>query len=501
VRRGFDDTRVREEGLQKSSFYTHLSSMEFAMAIMFLIGVATLLGTLFPQGMDEAFYLARFGGRLFHIYDSLGLLGVLRSWWFMLLFALLLVALVFCVYARIRERAFRTEKGTAEFQTEFSIPKASEDVLLIFPVLLRSIGFRRKGIITEERRTEITAVKGLSPSITAFMLHVSAAVLLLGFVVSYLFSWGYTARAELDRACLVPSLSEETRWGRLVGLSERGETAAGRDAYLRMELLRFRRHYEAFPFLEDETPFKVPLSGMYMSEEQVFPKEGDLGLLLTGWESRLRLTRGEHIETVQVATGDSRMAFDLSVSQGPFLHIAEIEFPSVPETLSVVLPAAVLYRGVQFNLSAPLMRELWARSDTGGVGASAVRALRIAADSIGDGSGDYLRSGAHEMPDETIVLSSGESGTVVGLPVRLLRLFERSLIRVRSDPGRPLIRLGAALVVLFSLLRLYVYWYRLRIELTSRSGASSHVRLRMKASGLLSSPQRVAQKIASLLAK
>jgi len=496
VRKGFDDTGVREEGLQRNPFYTHLSSVEFALSVMSLIGVATLLVALFPQGMEETFYLARFGERFFRIYESLGLLSVLRSWWFMLLFALLLVALVFCVHLRVVQRAFKGTKSTALFETEFSIPTSSEEVLLIFPVLLRSIGFRRKGIITDEKRSEITAVKGLSPWITSLLMHVSAAVLLFGFIVSYLFSWGYIARPETEGMAIVPSRFQETRWGRLMGGSDLGESDLDRGVYLKMELLQFRKHYESFPADFALLSPGVPLSKVSMCSEQVFLRQEGASLLLRGWGSSLRLTRGGRDETLYVATGRGRMAFGLSISQGAFSDVADIEFPSVRETLRVTLPAIITRGEVQLNLSPPLFTQLGQKEQAAKSVPAGRPALRVAASSV---SGKDER--AAEVREETAVLSSGEVADVRGMPVRLLQLSQRSLIRVRYDPGRAFIKLGAVLVVLFCTLRLYAYWYTLRVELADKKGGGSHLKLRMRGSGLLSSPPRVARKIASLLAK
>ncbi len=496
ARKGFDDTQVREDGLHRNTIYRHLSSPQFALAVMSLIGLATLLGALFPQGMGDAFYLARFGDRLFHIYDSLGLLGVLRSWWFMLLFALLLIALAFCIYSRVRERAFRGPRGTAQFQTEFSIPTSSDEILLIFPVLLRSIGFRRKGIITEERRTEITAVKGVSPTATSFLLHLSTAVLLLGFVLSYLFAWTYVVRSEIERDRVVPSMAQETRWGKLTGGPAPGQAGQDRDVYLRMGLLEFKKHFESFP--TDLTPASrgIPLSPVSVLREQVFPSEEGTNLVLRGWGSSLRVTREGRAETLHVATGKGKMVSDVTVWQGAFLEIAEIEFPSARETLRVVLPASIIRGDIRLNMSSSPVRRLPQRgglADSGG--------LQLRAERLGVSPSEPETQSGGGTDQSTALLSGGEEAVLSGLPVKVLRLGQQSLIRVRYDPGRPLIMLGAVLVVLFAVLRLYMYWYTLRVELTGKRGGGSYLKLRMNASGLLSSPPRVARKIASLLAK
>ncbi|UCF79725.1 MAG: cytochrome c biogenesis protein ResB [Candidatus Eiseniibacteriota bacterium] len=496
MRKGFHDTRVREQGLQRNILYTTLSSPEFALAVMFFIGLGTLLGALFPQGLDEAYYLARFGERMFRIYDSLGLLGVLRSWWFMLLFALLLVALVFCTYARVRERAFRVTKGTDQYESEFSVPASSEDVLLIFAVLLRSIGFRRKGVITEEGRSEITAVKGISPWFTSLMFHLSAIVLLVGLAATYFFSWGYVARSERGLTSVVPARARETRWDRLVGSSRPSGSQPEDAGALRIELLELRKHYESLPAGVTVATSGSPLSRVFLAREQLFSGEADRGLLLRGWGSLLRVTSGELSDSIYVGAGDSRMVFGHSVSQGAFSDVAHIEFPALSETLRVALPASVTREGVRLSISPQLLTQLQLRHGSKDSVSAAQPALRISASPAAEGFG---YSG--EIPEETVLLGRGDGADVGGLEVRVLEVFEQSLIRVRRDPGWSLTKLGALLVVLFCVLRLYGHWYTLRVELSPRGETGSYLKLRIRASGLLSSPPRVARKIASLLVK
>jgi hypothetical protein len=78
---------------------------------------------------------------------------------------------------------------------------------------------------------------------------------------------------------------------------------------------------------------------------------------------------------------------------------------------------------------------------------------------------------------------------------------DSSLIRLRSDPGRTLLRLGAFLLVLFAAMRLYMFSYALRVEISGMRGGASRLRIRMRSSGVISSPPRVARRIAALLAK
>jgi hypothetical protein len=398
MRKIFDDIRVVETGLGRNPVYVGLSSLKWAVFLMSLVAVVTLIATLFPQGMEDEFYLATFGERLFHVYDSLGLLAVLRSWWFMVLFVLLFAALVLCTHARVREGQYRGSSGTKLYETEFSVPKTSDDIMLIFPVLLSSIGFRRRRIIHDEKRTEVVAVRGVSPWVSSVLLHSSVGLLLVGLVWSYLFSWGGSLRLEKGRVSRLPASRTETRWSTFQkGLFPAGAGQDGSDD-LRLELLQFTKEYSPAPqdLIMPGVEKRLPVRSVPRAEI-VYEGGGEVRLL-RDWQSRLRVTRGSRSRIIRVSAGRPQEVFGVSVSEGYF-------------------------------------------------------------------SGDV------------------------------------SLIRIRSDPGRTLLRLGAFFLVLFTAMRLYMYSYALRVEISGLRGGSSRLRIRMRSSGLVSSPPRVARRIAGLLAK
>ena len=397
MRKIFDDIRVVETGLGRNPVYVALSSLKWAVLLMSLVAVAALIATIFPQGMGSDFYLARFGERLFRAYESLGVLTVLGSWWFMVLFALVLAALVFCTHARVREGQFRGSSGTKLYETEFSVPKTSEDIVLIFPVLLSSIGFRKRRVIHDEHRTEIVAVRGVSAWMSSVLLHSSVVVLFLGLILSYLFSWGGSLHLDKGRVLGLPQFRTETRWATFrKGLLPGRTDGAGGDS-LRLELLEFTREYAPVPtgLILPGADAVLPVRSVPRTD--VVREEGG-ARLLQDWRARLRVTRGARSQVVDVSAGRPREALGVLVSAGYF-------------------------------------------------------------------SGDT------------------------------------SLVRVRYDPGLMLMRLGALFLVFFAVVRLYMFSYALRVEISGLRGGTSRLRIRMRSSGVTSSPPRVARRIAGLLAR
>lgn len=75
--------------------------MTFAVAILILLGVASVGGTLIPQGLAEEVYLQQYGNGLGGIIIALGLHHAYSAWWYIALTVLLLVSLFLCVVIRI----------------------------------------------------------------------------------------------------------------------------------------------------------------------------------------------------------------------------------------------------------------------------------------------------------------------------------------------------------------------------------------------------------------
>src|SRR3990170_6458356 len=95
-----------------------LRSMRTALVLLLLLALAAVAGSLVPQiGVADARITATFRDHPLRarIYDQLGLFDVYGSWWFTMIYTLLLVSLVACAVPRTRAflRSLRTRPAPA----------------------------------------------------------------------------------------------------------------------------------------------------------------------------------------------------------------------------------------------------------------------------------------------------------------------------------------------------------------------------------------------------
>jgi hypothetical protein len=238
-----------------------------------------------------------------------------------------------------------------------------------------------------------------------------------------------------------------------------------------------------------------PRSGA-IPAEQVFVTKGGRDFLLRGWKSHLSVARGKTIKTLDVSAGESKVAMGLEISQGPISKTARVAFPALGETIQVTLPTNLRFEEAQVTaipLQVPAVERVFSLESSGSLGQSKVQIKVLPLNEKGDTA---------TLPHEHAVnLGAGEEAQLEGVAIKVIRLSEWSLIRVRSDPGRRLVRLGALFIFLFTMIRLYVYCYMLRVEISPAKGGASHLSIKIRASGLLASPAGVARKIAGLVSK
>ncbi len=96
------------------SVWKFFASVKLAIALIILITLASILGTLIPQGRSAAEYAARYGS-LSGLFTSLRLTGLYQSGWFLTLLLLFALNTVVCTLSRFgakRRKAFGPGAGT-----------------------------------------------------------------------------------------------------------------------------------------------------------------------------------------------------------------------------------------------------------------------------------------------------------------------------------------------------------------------------------------------------
>lgn len=74
-----------------------LSSMRFAISLLTLISIASVIGTVMKQNEPMTNYVNQFGPFWFEIFGKLGLYSVYSAWWFLLIMSFLVLSTSLCI--------------------------------------------------------------------------------------------------------------------------------------------------------------------------------------------------------------------------------------------------------------------------------------------------------------------------------------------------------------------------------------------------------------------
>lgn len=78
--------------------YELLSSMRFAVSLLTLLGVASIIGTVLKQNEPYQNYIIKFGQFWFELFEMVGLLDVYHAAWFLLILLFLVVSTTLCIF-------------------------------------------------------------------------------------------------------------------------------------------------------------------------------------------------------------------------------------------------------------------------------------------------------------------------------------------------------------------------------------------------------------------
>jgi cytochrome c biogenesis protein len=169
-----------------------LRSMRTALGLLLILALASVAGSLVPQvGTADARIAATFRDHPLRaaIYDRIGLFDVFGSWWFTLIYTLLLVSLVACLIprtralirnARARPQPARELESMRHFAVR-SVPASPERTIAIAGRVLRRRVFRVRSS-SAGGTPWIAADKGLAREVGSLLFHWSFLLILVGIV-------------------------------------------------------------------------------------------------------------------------------------------------------------------------------------------------------------------------------------------------------------------------------------------------------------------------------
>lgn len=164
--------------------------MKFAVSLLTVLGIASIVGTVLKQNEPYENYIIQFGQFWFGFFEGLGLYDVYHSVWFLVILLFLVTSTSLCIYRNtphmLRElRSYRlsaTENSLRAFshQKEFQVELATGETRRRLQEFLARRGFQYK-VATHENGGELLAAKAGSYQRLGYILtHAAIVVICVG---------------------------------------------------------------------------------------------------------------------------------------------------------------------------------------------------------------------------------------------------------------------------------------------------------------------------------
>lgn len=167
-------------------WFAFFSSMRFAVALLSLLGIASVIGTVLQQNQSQTDYLVKFGPFWAQIFGFLGLYDVYASVWFVVIMMFLVVSTGLCLIRNVPP-FWREMKSFREKVREKSLAAMRHSVLMdvkIAPEVAKRYlevqGFKGKIINREDGSVLIAAKKGTMNKWGYIFAHLALIVICLG---------------------------------------------------------------------------------------------------------------------------------------------------------------------------------------------------------------------------------------------------------------------------------------------------------------------------------
>jgi cytochrome c biogenesis protein len=186
------------------------SSMRFAISLLTVLAIASIVGTVLKQAEPYNNYIVQFGPYWFEVFEQLGLYDVYHAGWFLLILTFLVISTGLCVWRNtplmLREmRGFRehaTESSLAAFahRAEFATRQPVDTLAAHASAYLTQAGFQARRRVLEDG-VLLAAKAGSYHRLGYLLAHVAIVVicvggLLDGNLVFKFQEWAGAKRAE-----------------------------------------------------------------------------------------------------------------------------------------------------------------------------------------------------------------------------------------------------------------------------------------------------------------
>lgn len=176
------------------ALYELFSSMRFAITLLTLLAIASIIGTVLKQAEPYNNYIIQFGPHWFDFFRALGLYDVYHAAWFLLILTFLVASTSICIYRNtpgmLKEmKSFRehvTEQSLAAFSHKHAVAHTQTAVALADKTVayLLGQGFKVKTNVREANTREasvlVSAKRGAASRLGYLFAHGAIVLICVG---------------------------------------------------------------------------------------------------------------------------------------------------------------------------------------------------------------------------------------------------------------------------------------------------------------------------------
>lgn len=164
--------------------------MRFAVSLLTVLGIASIIGTVLKQNEPYANYVVQFGQFWFEFFENLGLYDVYHSVWFLAILLFLVISTALCIYRNsplmLKElRAYReqaSEKSLRLFnhRQEYATAADAETIKGSLARFLTERGFRFRRVTRQDGSELFAAKAGSYQRLGYIFTHAAIVVICIG---------------------------------------------------------------------------------------------------------------------------------------------------------------------------------------------------------------------------------------------------------------------------------------------------------------------------------
>lgn len=166
-----------------------LSSMRFAIALLSIICIASVIGTVVQQGQPSVNYVNQFGPFWSQVFAKLDLYTVYSAWWFLLILAFLVVSTSLCIARNLpkiivdvrtfKEQVREQSLAAHHHKAQGQLPQALSEAVPRLTQTLAEAGWQTK-LDVRANGTMLAAKKGSANKIAYLLAHSAIVLICLG---------------------------------------------------------------------------------------------------------------------------------------------------------------------------------------------------------------------------------------------------------------------------------------------------------------------------------